>query len=93
MDTATTDADARVGSLLGGKYQLVRLIGTGGMGAVYEALNTWTDRRVAIKVLHAEFAKRKEVTQRFMQEAKAATRIAHPNIVDVLDLGEDPSDG
>ncbi|MBI5513380.1 MAG: protein kinase [Deltaproteobacteria bacterium] len=81
---------ARVGTVLGGKYRLRRVVGVGGMGAVYEARNTWTDRRVALKVLHPELARKKIVVQRFLREARAATSIPHPNIVDILDMGEDP---
>ena len=93
MDAQSTIVEARVGTLLGGKYELQRLVGVGGMGAVYESRNAWTGRRVALKVLHPEFAQKHEVLARFFQEAQAATRIAHPNIVEVLDLGQDPADG
>jgi serine/threonine protein kinase len=93
MEPQSTIAQHRVGTLLGGKYELQRLVGAGGMGAVYESRNSWTGRRVAIKVLHPEFARKQEVLARFFREAQAATRIAHPNIVDVLDLGQDPADG
>ncbi len=82
-----------VGSTLGGKYQLTRVIGAGGMGAVYEAHNSWTNRRVAIKVLLAAHAQRPEVIERFTQEARTATLIAHPNIVDILDMGQDAETG
>jgi len=93
MEPQSTIAQHRVGTLLGGKYELQRLVGAGGMGAVYESRNAWTGRRVAIKVLHPEFAQKQEVLARFFREAQAATRIAHPNIVEVLDLGQDPVDG
>src|SRR4051812_27110305 len=63
------------------------------MGVVYEALNTWTDRPVALKLLHPWFSSEAETVQRFVREAKSATRIRHRNIVDVLDLGQDPKDG
>jgi len=82
-----------VGTIIGGKYTLARMIGSGGMGAVYEAHNSWTSRRVAIKVLLAEHARRPEVIDRFTQEARATTQIAHPNIVDILDMGQDPASG
>ena len=73
---------------LAGKYRLVRLIGQGGMGEVYEAENTWTTRRVAAKVLRGEYARDTELVERFLREARAATRIAHPTIVEVLDMGQ-----
>jgi len=63
------------------------------MGAVYAAENTWTRRSVALKLLHPEFARSREVAERFMQEAQLASQLRHPNIVDVLDLGQDPGDG
>jgi len=93
MEPQSTIAQDRVGALLNGRYELLRLVGAGGMGAVYEARNTWTGRRVAIKVLHPEFAQNEEVLARFFREAQAATRIAHPSIVEVLDLGQDGVDG
>jgi len=80
-------------AVIGGKYQVVRLLGSGGMGAVYEARNSWTGRRVAVKMLHAQFARKPDNVRRFLREAKAATAISHPNIVDVLDMGEDPAQG
>jgi serine/threonine-protein kinase len=83
----------RSGALVGGKYRLVRLLGRGGMGAVYEAENTWTRRRVAMKLLRPEYARDREALRRFMQEAQSASQIAHPNIIDVLDLGLETSDG
>jgi serine/threonine-protein kinase len=82
------DAD-RLGQLLAGKYRLDRELGSGGMGVVYEALNTWTKRRVALKLLRPHFSKDAEMVRRFMREARAASRISHPNVVDILDLGQD----
>src|SRR5207302_905970 len=91
---AVADAAAdRSGALVGGKYRLVRLLGRGGMGAVYEAENTWTRRRVATKVLRPEYARDRVSLRRFLQEAQAASQLAHPNIIDVLDLGIESSDG
>ncbi len=81
------------GFMIGGRYQIVRPLGEGGMGAVYEAFNAWTQRRVAVKVLRAEFNGDADVVQRFLQEARSTSTIAHPNIVDVLDMGQEPSDG
>ncbi len=76
-----------VGALLGGgKYRLERSVGEGGMGAVFEATNLDTTRRVAIKVLRPDLASRADVVRRFAQEARAACRIEHPNIVGVFDL-------
>ncbi|MEI8259530.1 MAG: serine/threonine-protein kinase, partial [Deltaproteobacteria bacterium] len=87
---AANDPRERIGTTLAGKYKLTRLLGVGGMGAVFEGTNTWTDRRVAIKLmLTANGAIDPELGQRFMREAKAATKIAHENIVDILDMGQD----
>jgi formylglycine-generating enzyme required for sulfatase activity len=81
------------GRVLGGKYQLVRLLGAGGMGVVHEAINLWTGRRVAVKELHASFSTDASALQRFTLEAQRASRIAHPNVVDILDLGQDAETG
>src|SRR3978361_174403 len=75
------------GEIVDGKYRIIRLIGEGGMGAVYEGENTRIHRRVAIKVLHAGIAETTEAVQRFEREAQAAGRIGSEHIVEVLDLG------
>ncbi|HEY0986819.1 MAG TPA: serine/threonine-protein kinase, partial [Kofleriaceae bacterium] len=79
--------------LLAGKYRRLRLLGAGGMGTVHEAVNTWTGRHVAVKELHGSFSADATAVQRFTLEAQSASRIAHPNVVDVLDLGADPATG
>ena len=75
------------GDIIEGKYRIVRLLGEGGMGAVYEGENTRIHRKVAIKVLHAAVAAKADVVQRFEREAQAAGRIGSEHIVEVLDLG------
>ncbi|HEY4106884.1 MAG TPA: serine/threonine-protein kinase [Polyangiaceae bacterium] len=75
------------GEIVDSKYRIIRLIGEGGMGAVYEGENTRIHRRVAIKVLHAGVAETAEAVQRFEREAQAAGRIGSEHIVEVLDLG------
>ena len=75
------------GDLIDDKYRIVRLIGEGGMGAVYEGENIRIHRRVAIKVLHASVAGMADVVARFEREAQAAGRIGSEHIVEVLDLG------
>ena len=75
------------GDIIDGKYRIVRLIGEGGMGAVYEAENMRIHRKVAIKVLHAGVAQTGEAVSRFEREAQAAGRIGSEHIVEVLDLG------
>jgi serine/threonine-protein kinase len=75
------------GDIIDGKYRIVRLIGEGGMGAVYEAENMRIHRKVAIKVLHAGVAQTGEAVSRFEREAQAAGRIGSEHIVEVLDMG------
>ncbi len=75
------------GTLIGGKYLLSRLLGEGGCAAVWEAENTLVGRRVAFKMLHQDLSTNRDVRDRFLAEARAAARIAHPNVVDVFDLG------
>ncbi len=76
-----------IGQIVENKYRIDRLIGEGGMGAVYEGENVRINRRVAIKVLHAAFTGNAEVMQRFEREAQAAGRIGNDHILEVLDLG------
>jgi len=76
---------------IAGKYRVLRLLGEGGMGQVFEAVNKNTERRVAIKTLHPRLAEDETVVQRFLREARAATLVRHPNVVDVLDLDIDPA--
>jgi serine/threonine-protein kinase len=83
--------DLTPGTVIEGKYRIVRLLGQGGMGAVYEGANTRISRRVAIKVLHASLAAKETVVRRFEQEAKAAGLIGSEHICEVLDIGSLPS--
>lgn len=77
--------------IIDGKYRIIRLLGEGGMGAVYEGENARIHRRVAIKVLHGGVAQSEDAVQRFEREAQAAGRIGSEHIVEVLDLGNLPS--
>ncbi len=79
-------AASRIGSVVD-KYTLVRLLGQGGMGAVYEARHAKLARRVGIKFLLPELATNREVLRRFENEAKAAGGLEHPNLVAVTDVG------
>src|SRR5262245_8956575 len=78
------------GEVLDGKYRINRLIGEGGMGAVFEGENTRIHRRVAIKVVRAALASNAGVLARFQREAQAAGRIGNDHILEVLDLGALP---
>ena len=78
------------GQVVDGKYRIVRQLGVGGMGAVYEGENVRIHRKVAIKVLHAAVATKADIVQRFEREAQAAGRIGSAHIVEVLDLGNLP---
>lgn len=71
-----------------GAYRIVRLIGEGGMGAVYEARHETLERRVALKTLHPDYARNEEAVARFFNEAKVLSRLEHPCIVQVSDFGQ-----
>jgi serine/threonine-protein kinase len=71
-----------------GKYEVVKHIATGGMGAVYRAVDTELDRQVALKVLNPEIAAKQNMLDRFKREAKAAAKLRHENIVAIYDVGE-----
>ena len=79
--------NARVGKTAGGKYRLVRLLGSGGMGEVYEAQHSIVGRRFAIKFLHPLLASNSEVVARFQREAQAAGSLENENIAAVVDAG------
>ena len=76
-----------------GPYRIVRLLGEGGMGAVYEARQEPLDRRVALKTLHPEYAGNKDAVARFFNEGKVLSRLEHPSIVQVVDFGNAADDG
>jgi len=77
-----------VGQLLSGRYRVIRLIGEGAMGAVYEAEHVHMRKRMAIKVLHAEMTRLPEIVERFEREAMAAGNIDHPNVAAASDFGK-----
>src|SRR6185295_18733041 len=82
--------DLPVGTVLGDSYRITRLMGIGGMGAIYEAEQIATGRRVAIKMMSKELSAHPEALARFRREVKVTTELAHPNIIDVVDFGASP---
>src|SRR5688572_2245950 len=70
-----------------GNYRIVRVLGEGGMGRVYVGEHVLLGRRAAIKVLHPQYSTHPEIVQRFFNEARAASAIANPGIVQIFDYG------
>lgn len=87
--SSDTTNDPMLGRLIDGRYQVRSRIARGGMATVYLATDLRLERRVAIKVMHAHIADDTAFAQRFIQEARSAARLAHPNVVNVFDQGED----
>jgi eukaryotic-like serine/threonine-protein kinase len=79
----------QAGDLIGGKYRVVRLLGEGGNGSVFEAENVLTEKRVAIKWLRATLGAYDDARERMLREAQSAARIKHRNVVDIYDAGFD----
>jgi serine/threonine protein kinase/beta-lactam-binding protein with PASTA domain len=81
--------DPLIGRLIDGRYQVRSRIARGGMATVYLATDLRLERRVAVKVMHGHLADDSQFKQRFIQEARSAARLAHPNVVNVFDQGQD----
>ncbi|MBW8060556.1 MAG: serine/threonine protein kinase [Solirubrobacterales bacterium] len=78
-----------IGTVLSGRYRLEAKLGSGGMSTVYLARDETLDRPVAVKVMHREMSEQADQLKRFRQEARAVAKLSHPNIVSVIDAGED----
>ena len=77
-----------VGELIAGRYELEKLVGSGGMSNVFRAHDRLLERTVALKILHEQFTRDDDYVERFRREARAVAKLAHPNIVTVIDRGE-----
>jgi predicted Ser/Thr protein kinase len=77
-----------VGELIAGRYELEELVGSGGMSSVYCARDRLLERKVALKILHEQFTSDDSYVERFRREARSVAQLAHPNIVTVIDRGE-----
>jgi serine/threonine-protein kinase len=76
------------GQTIAGKYRLNEPIGAGGMASVWSATNVFTERQFAIKFMHPAVAKTPEAARRFLMEAKVSARVNHPNIIEIIDVGQ-----
>jgi serine/threonine-protein kinase len=78
-----------IGTVLSGRYRLEAKLGSGGMSTVYLARDQTLDRQVAVKVMHREMSEQADQLERFRQEARSVAKLSHPNVVSVIDAGED----
>jgi tRNA A-37 threonylcarbamoyl transferase component Bud32 len=82
--------DPLIGLVLSERYRIVRKLGEGGMGVVYQAEHALIEKRIALKILFPELTRRPDLVARFLQEAKSASRIGHENVIDISDFGQSP---
>src|SRR5687768_2620879 len=88
-ETAIGPPGVLTGTVLSGRYRLESKLGSGGMSTVYLASDETLERPVAVKVLHAEISDQPDQIERFRREARAVAKLSHPNVVSVIDAGED----
>src|SRR5262245_45788571 len=81
------ESDPLLGKLIDGRYEVEAVLGEGGMGSVYRARHRALDKRFALKVMRADLARQGDLAMRFIQEARAAATIDHPNVVQITDFG------
>jgi serine/threonine-protein kinase len=84
--------DLPTGTLLGGRYRVEALLGSGGMGSIYSAVQEGLNRRVALKVLHQHLASESDLLERFKREARSIAALGHPNVVQVNDFQTNPGE-
>jgi len=82
--------DPLIGRVLSERYRIIRKIGEGGMGAVYQAEHALIEKKIALKILFQDLTRRPDLVARFLQEAKSASRIGHENVIDISDFGQLP---
>jgi len=82
--------DPLIGTTIGGRYQIEEVLGQGGMATVYAAHHRLVDRPCAVKVMSPQYTRNEIIRERFRREAKAAQKLAHPNIIEIFDQGETP---
>lgn len=80
--------DPLIGALVGGRYKVIKRLGEGGMGQVYLAEHEIIQKKVALKILRPEYSEKADIVTRFQQEAISASRIKHPNVLEVFDFGQ-----
>jgi tetratricopeptide (TPR) repeat protein/predicted Ser/Thr protein kinase len=85
---ATSAVLLQIGTVLGNRYEILELLGEGGMGAVYKAADREVDRIVALKVIRPEMASNPEILARFKQELLLSSQVTHRNVIRIYDLGE-----
>src|SRR3954447_11125628 len=86
-ETPENQPEVDIGQIIGGKWRVVRPIGRGGMGAVYEGQNISIGKKVALKFIDSEFARQPEIASRFQREAEAASLVESAHIVHIFDSG------
>lgn len=82
--------DPLIGVTIAGRYQIEEVLGQGGMATVYAARHRLVDRPCAVKVMSSQYTRNEVIRERFRREAKAAQKLAHPNIIEIFDQGETP---
>jgi serine/threonine-protein kinase len=82
--------DPLIGTVVSDRYRIIRKVGEGGMGAVYQAEHALIEKRIALKILFADLTRRPDLVMRFLQEAKSASRIGQENVIDISDFGQSP---